>query len=1213
VGVCSGEIPPLSSPLVMRPRVATRARWRGGGWSSMIRKTEPLRSFVMDGLRARHLLPGVVLVIVGATRLAAGAWAATTSSLQPAWRAEVADASALAVSEKLAVVAAQGRLKAFVLTGGVQAFDVDVGGKALGVSADAQSVVVTVAGVKAVVLDPATGGVRFKRQGAGGYLFGAAAGDRVVLVRGGRRAGVEVLSSQDGRRLWHRALRSQPASAPVVTDLRVFAADETYVHAFRRSDGMPCWRFALAGPATPIPLPGAVALSGTAPQFVTSVGEDRGSLRWTYRLDPQALLAPVAAERTIFVGSPLPGDEGGANRTLVRALRSNDGTLAWAQALAGEVTHLVALRDLVVAATRSSLHVLSAKRGLLLESLDFGEPIRQIGGGSGVLVVLGESGKLAAYTVTGEAVTSVTERELAQLAPGGPAVDALETLALKFARREIESAIGEALSLSGVLVVSRKVAADPLLERPVVALEILAEDRYLCRAKVAADGLEVLSWSNPRASAGSDYVDVSQAQAADLTRSKAPLPEGAVLSFARVDVDAEGKAYLDARWSAPGARVPQMEMRLHPRTGALISLVALWKLPESAVARWRQELEAYRSPASRADASVSVEGEPRSPLPGEIHHHRMSSQAYDAAFDGTSLWVTTNGGLYRVDPKTGEHHRLTTRDGLLDNELAAVASDRGGALWVASVRGLTRLREGRMERYPFDLPELRGREPKVRRLLLGGSDEVWAATSAGVVRWRQGLYTWFGRPHGLFNENVRGLARDARGVLWAATEDGLARFDGERWDVYREVDGLPQNDTVAVAVDRRDRVWVATAESGVGRFDGRTWKLFKKQTAYGVPAERGPPSDRIRDFALDTPGAVWGLHEAGLTRYFDRRWLSFPSGGVARGRSLSRVILGDRRMICVARGPGQGLVAFNGRAWLPEFVPPDRNEPPAADWVVASGEALFVGARAFGVARHLGGKWVRHNVDEGPHSGALRASDSAAPDGQGGLWVAARGALCHYDGQRWSCSNDGVGLHPVVSLSTDSRGVLWVGTGDAGIKRLERGRWAHFSTEHGLPSLEVRQVLAAPDQAVFALVAGPRGRSTLVRMPPGLRQFQVLGKGVGLVAAPTALGLDREGKVYVATAAATLLRWEGNQFVPERRYEGLPPAPIHRVVFDRKNHPWVIHDRGQGTRHHDGQTWVPFTRRTGLISDGARDLAVDAQGTVWVATDEGLTEYRPRE
>jgi ligand-binding sensor domain-containing protein/outer membrane protein assembly factor BamB len=1167
----------------------------------------------MDGLRARHLLGGAVLVLVGAAHLAASSWAATTSILQPVWRAEVAGAAALAVSEKLVVVAAQNRVKAFALEGGAVAFDVDVGGKALAVSADSRSVVVTVAGVGASVLDAASGVVRFNRQRADGYLYGVAAGDLVVLARGGRRAGVEALGSQDGRRLWRRDLRSQAASAPAVTDSRVFAADETFVHAFRRRDGAPRWRFALGSPATPLPLQGAVALSGTAPQFVTSVGAARGALRWAYRLEQQASLAPVAAEGSVFVAAPLPGDEGGPNRTLVRALNANDGSLTWTLALPGEVTHLVASRGLLVAAAGSSLHTISAQRGLLLESLDFGEPIRRLGGGTGSFVVLGESGKLEAFTgASTPAAPSVTERELAQLVPGGPAQDALETLALQFARREIESAIGEALSPSGVLVVSRKVAADPLLQRPVVALEILAEDGYLCRAKVAADGLEVLSWSNPRASAASDYVDVSQAQAAELTRPKAPLPDGAALSFARVEVDSEGKAYLDARWSAPGARAPQMEMRLHPRTGALISLVALWKLPEPAVARWRQELSAYRSPSSRGVASVAVEGEPRSPLPGEIRHHRMSSQAYDVAFDGTSFWVTTNGGLYRVDPKTGEHHRITTRDGLLDNELTALVSEKS-ALWAASARGLTRVREGRVERYPFELPELRGREPKVRQLVQGGADEVWAATNAGVVRWKQGLYTWFGKPHGLFNENVRGLARDPKGVLWAATEEGLARFDGERWDVFREVDGLPQNDTMAVLVDRRGRVWVATAESGVGRFDGSKWRLFKKQTAYGVPAELGPPSDRIRDLALDTPGAVWGVHEEGLTRYFERRWLSFPLGGVVRGRALSRVILGDRRMICVARGPGQGLVAFNGRAWLPEFVPPDRNEPPAADWVVASGEALFVGARAFGVGRYLGRKWERHNVDQGPHSGVLRASDSAAPDGRGGLWVGARGALCRYDGQRWTCSGEGVGAHPVVSLSTDNRGVLWVGTSDAGVKRLEGDRWAHFTEEHGLPSLEVRQVLAAPDQAVFALVAGPRGRSALVRMPAGLRKFQVLGEGVGLAAAPTALALDREGKVYVATAAATLLRWEGNQFVPERRYDGLPPAPIHRLVFDRQNHPWVIHDRGQGARHHDGQTWVPFTRRTGLISDGARDLAVDAQGTVWVATDEGLTEYAPKE
>jgi ligand-binding sensor domain-containing protein len=329
-----------------------------------------------------------------------------------------------------------------------------------------------------------------------------------------------------------------------------------------------------------------------------------------------------------------------------------------------------------------------------------------------------------------------------------------------------------------------------------------------------------------------------------------------------------------------------------------------------------------------------------------------------------------------------------------------------------------------------------------------------------------------------------------------------------------------------------------------------------------------------------------------------------------RGRKLSRVVLAGRRMLCVARGPGQGLLAFDGRAWQPDFVPPDRSEPPSAEWVVASGDAVWAGARAYGIARYAGGKWTRHNVDVGPHSGVLRATESAAPDGKGGLWVGARGAICRYQGS-WSCEE--LGSHPVSSIALDPQGRIWVGTSGAGIARQSGGAWVRFGEREGLPGLVVRQVLVGPDGSLFGLVEVERGRAAVVRLGSGETRFQILGSSEGMGVAPTALATDAEGRVWVGTAAATLYRWDGKRLEPERRYDGLRAAAVTRLAFDRGNHPWVIREGARGVRHHDGSRWVAFERATGLLSDVARDLAVAPGGAIWVATDEGLTEYVPKE
>ncbi|QKZ13803.1 two-component regulator propeller domain-containing protein [Spirosoma sp. KUDC1026] len=55
------------------------------------------------------------------------------------------------------------------------------------------------------------------------------------------------------------------------------------------------------------------------------------------------------------------------------------------------------------------------------------------------------------------------------------------------------------------------------------------------------------------------------------------------------------------------------------------------------------------------------------------------------------LWVGTNqGGLNRFDPQTGRFSYVTTRDGLPSNRIVGIQSDKEGRLWLSTNRGLCR-------------------------------------------------------------------------------------------------------------------------------------------------------------------------------------------------------------------------------------------------------------------------------------------------------------------------------------------------------------------------------------------------------------------------------------------------------------------------------------------------------------------------------------------
>jgi signal transduction histidine kinase/ligand-binding sensor domain-containing protein/DNA-binding NarL/FixJ family response regulator len=79
------------------------------------------------------------------------------------------------------------------------------------------------------------------------------------------------------------------------------------------------------------------------------------------------------------------------------------------------------------------------------------------------------------------------------------------------------------------------------------------------------------------------------------------------------------------------------------------------------------------------------------PDPGRLHSE-AANRVHDIYPDPDgALWVGANSGLYRFDPTSGrftEHH--TTRDGLPDTAVLAIAGDARGNLWLSTVRGLSR-------------------------------------------------------------------------------------------------------------------------------------------------------------------------------------------------------------------------------------------------------------------------------------------------------------------------------------------------------------------------------------------------------------------------------------------------------------------------------------------------------------------------------------------
>ncbi|MGN0675429.1 MAG: two-component regulator propeller domain-containing protein, partial [Oscillospiraceae bacterium] len=89
----------------------------------------------------------------------------------------------------------------------------------------------------------------------------------------------------------------------------------------------------------------------------------------------------------------------------------------------------------------------------------------------------------------------------------------------------------------------------------------------------------------------------------------------------------------------------------------------------------------------------------------------------------------------------------------------------------------------------------------------------------------------------------------------------------------------------------------------------------------------------------------------------------------------------------------------------------------------------------------------------------------------GFIWIGSYAGLTKYDGNEFEFVREG-GLVNVVSMMTDSKGRLWIGTNDAGIARYENGAYTYFTKEDGLPSNSVRCFAEDNDGNVYVGTSG---------------------------------------------------------------------------------------------------------------------------------------------
>jgi signal transduction histidine kinase/ligand-binding sensor domain-containing protein len=436
--------------------------------------------------------------------------------------------------------------------------------------------------------------------------------------------------------------------------------------------------------------------------------------------------------------------------------------------------------------------------------------------------------------------------------------------------------------------------------------------------------------------------------------------------------------------------------------------------------------------------------------------------------------------------------------------------------------------------------------------------------------------------NGLPESEIRGITQTLDGYLWIATLNGLARFDGVHMTVFtRKTPGLSSNQFGTIMQGREGDLWIDTVVNGLVRYHDGSFRAYGRQQ--GIPGD-------INGLTDDDSGNLWLLSAGRILRWDQAsdRFLDTAPGSPNR---LYHNFIWEARGFW-ARDKDRLQCFIKGR-----FV--DYTLPPAILKDELWGAVLDPTGTIW--IETMGGTRVRITPDNVSHMVKAHSTPDIT------FTTADRGSWTIHVGPRFSRSIEFLSSNQVVSipfthLYEDHQGILWIGTIDHGLFRMQKQSIKTYTAEQGLADRDTYAIYQDHANAVWigAWHSGvsrfANGKFTNYTMADGLPGDLV-----------TALFEDREGRFWVGTHKG-LTVFENGRLRPVANPSFVRDDVVQAIAQGRDGTLW-FGTRDGLVRFRDGATQF-FTKKDGLASNGVYVIITAHNGDLWVGGNGGLTRIR---
>ncbi len=582
------------------------------------------------------------------------------------------------------------------------------------------------------------------------------------------------------------------------------------------------------------------------------------------------------------------------------------------------------------------------------------------------------------------------------------------------------------------------------------------------------------------------------------------------------------------------------------------------------------------------------------------------------------LFITLLGCLSNIYSQSTEIklEQISIRQGLSNNRVEAICQDRSGFMWFGTQTGLNRydgysvINYGQI--YFFNHGMIHEDKDGFLWILPGTPGSVFRfdRNTGKSIRFQ------------VFGDKAKQIFEADDGSIWIITQgDGIAKYRRESgsFQIYKNIPGdiygLPDNNVNCMYEDREGNIWIGY-EKGLCRFDRTTGKFFLWNYNLSLP---------VYTVIEDKEGFLWLGTNNGLCG-IDPSRKSFKrySENNGKGKNAIYYIYEDRR--------NQLWAANNGNIWRFDRITK---------------------------------KFTPFDLTTSLPKGTTKAVKPISEDNAGTLWIGINCALSMFNQgeNQFELFKNNPEESIICSMYKDKSGVLWFGTMDEGVYRLDRLNkpFINVWNRHNSSILKknklnnsVTSIFKDNDDIIwigkldglcrlddksgslkifthkptdFKSISGnfitqlaetSPGTLWVGTYSNGLNRFdKATGKCIHYTKFPNGLSIfgivdlykDKNCNLW-ASAGYSFEKFSGNSGTFTQYYDSANKPWINQIFEDRSSQLWIGTGNKLGTFNEMTDTYKYFvTDSAEYLNAFINGIHEDKQGVLWIATDIGLEKF----